>query len=822
MQYLGKLVLAIAIIATMAASLSAGGGPHNVLVVVNAESDDSIAVGNAYRDARGVPQRNVCRLSIPINLFQAEDVLTSDRFEKFIVTPLKEFVARHPAADRLHYVVLCPDIPSRVTYTSPKTTRSLSAMLMELGTDTTRTRVNPFFRRPHAFEQVPGGDDPVGRLRLVTMLRGYERRDALDLVRRSVAADGTAPKGTYHFVASPHVRGFEKAVAWLGQREFAATLHAQGKPVTGATDVMAYLSGGSYSGLKPDDVASNTYRPGALVDMLESYGATWPNWRGIGYRRQLPVGWFIRCGATGVHGTTDEPYSSAFPSSGNVEMLLANYTAGGNLAEAYWSAISMLRWQNAVFGDPLCAPYAKRYRVTVSKVDGGGLTVEVGHNEAPPPKEVRLFIDGRFITRTEVFEVSDAGTAAYSIDLAGAALVPGWHRARAVAVDASPQRVQSWAVADFIIGEAAKAPQLCLPASKLPWASGDKIAIACSPATVPGATQLNVCAGPLELGTLTGGKLTVDTARLGPGTHELRARAVDAEGNVIAVGSPLSLTLVEPLRVVESLLPKTVGKRPIFYLRYNGALPRGAEKKVLLTQNRRRVAVRCKVDGDRLTIEPARPLRAKATCRLLVALPQSAQRSRDVVHDFTVNEDAKHLYAMSPDVRYTSTVSGLTYSDSKRVIPMWRRAAMVVLGPVDLFDLKRSARWSLLGCKVSAMLAIKESARPKGKDTYGAGLGVLYSDIDNRCYARIERAQVTLYQVLGGKTTTLKSWPAPGVTTGNIAMSVTAMGPEITVTVAGKTLGTATADARMPPGLPWIDLGAPSGVVAREVRVSRP
>ena len=45
--------------------------------------------------------------------------------------------------------------------------------------------------KAHAFERVSGGDDPVSRPRLAVMLRGYERQDALDLVRRSVAAGGT-------------------------------------------------------------------------------------------------------------------------------------------------------------------------------------------------------------------------------------------------------------------------------------------------------------------------------------------------------------------------------------------------------------------------------------------------------------------------------------------------------------------------------------------------------------------------------------------------------------------------------------------------------
>ena len=76
--------------------------------------------------------------------------------------------------------------------------------------------------------------------------------------------------------------------------------------------------------------------------------------------------------------------------------------------------------------------------------------------------------------------------------------------------------------------------------------------------------------------------------------------------------------------------------------------------------------------------------------------------------------------------------------------------------------------------------------------------------------------------MLGGKRTRLAFWPAPGPTTGDIPMTVECRGPQITVTVHGKRLGSAQADRGMPPGLPWVDLGAPKDVAASEVKVFRP
>jgi uncharacterized protein (TIGR03790 family) len=818
--WISTLILLVASVAL------AGGGPQNVLVVANEESEDSLAVANAYLAARGIPNTNLCRLAIPVAEFRGQKIIKADRFEALVVAPLKAFLARHPAPDQLHFLVLCPDLPLRVEFPAPVGPRSLSATLTLLGAaPAANQKMNPYHQQPGAFDRLPSGDDAIARQRLVTVLAGYERRDGLDLIARSLAADGTAPKGAFHFVPSQHTRLYEEAVAWLKGRGFEAVLGEKGKPLADVKDVMAYFSGGSYSGLTTASVARNTYRPGAVADMLESYGAEWPNWKGFALLRQVPVAWFIRSGITGVHGTTDEPYAAAFPSSGYSQIFFAHYTTGGNLAEAFWSAIPTLQWQNAVFGDPLCAPYAVRPKVVIDRADAASVNVTVFHSGAPAPREAQLFVDGRLLVTAKELTAKDTGTSTASFGLETAALVPGTHRVRVVAVDASPQAVQGWATADVVVAAAEAAPAIALAESKLELAAGDTVQVTCSRRDASGATKIELWAGAISLGTFAGESLSVPTSRLGIGVHELQARAIDASGKLVALSNFLKLPLVEPLHVVTSLPGDATGPQPMLYFRYSAPLAMAEDvvrKAVRLDQGGKVAAVQVSVNGADLVVEPVRPLRIGEPCTLTIRLPQSVARSRDVVRQFTPSPDLRLLYTLPADVRDASTVQGLVSSDGRSVSPIWKNPAAVVLGPVDLYSPDRPARWTLPSCSVSAQLTITKDARPEGKDQAGAGVGIMYSDINNRCYARIERQAVVLYQVLAGQSKSLASWPIPGdKTVGTFVLEVFGRGPQVSVMLDGTMLGQANVDRTLPPGLPWIDLGAATGVSARDVKVCR-
>jgi uncharacterized protein (TIGR03790 family) len=833
MRILATIAVA-SLLLLLAPAARAGGGPENVLIIANGRSPESLAVANAYRAARDVPEANVCLLDIPLDDFRSRSIVSRTVYDLKIAGPIEDFLRHHPAAGQLQFFVLCPDLPLRVESGPERKPFSLAAVLALLGSSAPfgTSPANPYCGQQVAFEKRAGQSGRLPVIHLVTWLRGYERSDALALIQRSLKADGTAPPGTFYFVKSQHTRGYEQAADALRQRGLAVRLAESGHPVAAAPDVAAYLSGGEYSGLGWKDLASNTYRPGCLIDMLESYGALWNNWRTFGYNLQTPVAWFIRAGATGVHGTTDEPFAAAFPSSGRARLFLDNYTRGLNLAEAFWSAIPQLGWQNAVFGDPLCAPYAVRGKVTLTVTAPEApstiynLAARVEPAPSTTPAEVRFFLDGRLLDPVRPAKPPADGGAWTAEAVVDTLKIPdGWHRLRAVAVDDSPAAVQSFAAADFQTRAAGNSLLLSLAAgpTAAPLAAGDRISLTAlfSGQSAPRAITLAV--GPRKSADFAADKLLLDTALLGPGRHQLRAVARGPDGAVVALSNSLALDLVEPLHVVEQLPVDKTGRRPMFLLRYNDKITFSAAEvraAIRLTQADRAVAVRCSIDGRNLIVESSAPLEADVPCRLLVAFPQAVARSTDVDRTFAVTNDPKFLYALPPDAMFTEVIEGLAQGDAKSIGAIEGRPAKVVLGPVDLFSPRRPAAWSLPAFDFSATL--NNAAPPSASDTGGVGLGVLYSDIENYCRVRVERDTVTVVQILAGRESRLAAWPAAGPTTGAIPMLLEVRGPELAVTVWGKRLGQVQLDLKLPPGLPLIDLGLPHGASATAVKVSRP
>ncbi len=834
MRTIVTIAAAALLAVVLATAVRAGGGSENVLIIANRRSLDSLAVANAYRAARDIPEANVCLIDLPPDRFRKDTIVSRTGYELDIAKPIDDFLRRHPAAESIQFFVLCPDLPLRVEGGKENKPFSLAAVLalLDSGVPSGVVPKNPYCGQQVAFEKravAPTGRQPV--MHLVTWLRGYERSDALALIGRSLKADGTAPSGTFYFVQSRHTRGFGEASDALLQRGLAARQTESGHPVANAPDVMAYLSGGCYSGLGWKDLSSNTYRPGALIDMLESFGAFPPDWRTFGYTTQIPVAWFIRAGATGVHGATDEPYAAAFPSSGHAQVFLDNYTRGFNLTESYWSAIPLLGWQNAVFGDPLCAPYAVRGKVALTVTASGEpatlyrLVARVEPAPSTTPAEVRFFLDGRLLDPVRPDKLPGQSSVWTAETVVDARKIPdGWHRLRAVAVDDSPAAVQSYATAEFQTSAAGKSLLISLPPGLVatPFAAGDRIPLTAVFSGQLAPKFISLTGGPFKSADFSAGKLLLDTAALGPGRHQLHAVARDLDA-VVALSNTLALDLVEPLHVVEQMPVGKVGCRPFFLLRYNDKLPFSAadvKTAVRLTQADRPVPVRCSLDGRNLVVEAAESLKPAAPCRLAVLFPQELARSTDVDRTFAVTDDSKFLYTLLPDAVYTETIEGFCENDARLIANTGGRTAKVVLGPVDLFSQRRPAAWFLLEYDVSATFDLP--AGPREADGTGAGLGVLYSDIDNYCRVRIERDAVTVVQVLGGKESRLASWPAAGPTSGVVAMLLQVRGPELTVTVWGKKLGQVSLDLKLPPGLPLIDLGLPHGTSAADVKVSRP
>ncbi len=343
--------------------LRAGGGPWNVLLLVNDKSSASRQVGEHYAKARGLDPKNVLHLSFP----PAAEMPYWD-YEKLIREPVRAYLEESGLKNQIDYIVATMGFPLRLTH-APGGQRyvSLTAALQALDI---RPGVlpagklgwpNPYYGFHGAFSHRLALREEKVHIYLSTMLAGYTVEDAESLVDHALQAEGNPPpKGLFLFQdarGNAKVRNpqYDQAVSILASRGFQAKRVPAGTAaLKKLPPLICWFSGGSYSGLTREAVRSVTFRPGALVDMLESFGAVPENFDPKRKRKQVPVAWMIEAGATAVHGAVAEPYNAAFPDC----RAPIFYAEGFNVAEAVFQCLPTFFWQNTLFADPLCAPYA--------------------------------------------------------------------------------------------------------------------------------------------------------------------------------------------------------------------------------------------------------------------------------------------------------------------------------------------------------------------------------------------------------------------------------------------------------------------------------
>ena len=103
------------------ASVLAGGGPENVLLVVNPQSPASLAIANHYAQLRQIPPANL--LFLPWNpKFETTDV---DTFRRQILIPILKTIDARKLSEQIDYIVYSSDFPWGITLDSDL--RKLSA-----------------------------------------------------------------------------------------------------------------------------------------------------------------------------------------------------------------------------------------------------------------------------------------------------------------------------------------------------------------------------------------------------------------------------------------------------------------------------------------------------------------------------------------------------------------------------------------------------------------------------------------------------------------------------------------------------------------------
>lgn len=431
---LHRLIASAVLLLALAAPALAGGGPAETVVLVNEASPDSKRVAEHYVKARGIPASQVCTVKCTTSL---ETPVTD--FVRDVADPLRVFLRRNGMEDRVRFVVMTQGMPIRARTPAGDVSTAAALSLLDsplCGADSFGMR---FLPNPYRSGPASGARFGEWRFLLVTALLSTTPEEAIGLVDRSVASDGTAPAGSLivfqDAAGNAGVRNglYDAARTKLEAAGF-KTEHAKSgaNEVTKRKAVIGYMAGGSYSALTPDGVKSNEYLPGAICDHLQSFGAVPQNFSPDASKHtQFPVTHMVRAGITGVHGAVQEPYAHTFPSVD----LFEPYTRGYTLAETFHQTLPFVYWMNLTLGDPLCAPFAVRPKVE-AKADASRAAEGVVSVKASAPGAVRIevFAGGRRVGAADGAEFAGEFPAAHVASGAGEILIeatgPGEHEPR--------------------------------------------------------------------------------------------------------------------------------------------------------------------------------------------------------------------------------------------------------------------------------------------------------------------------------------------------------------------------------------------------------
>ena len=492
----------------------AGAGPLNVMVVYNADDPDADEVAQRYAEVRSLPSGHLCEV---VGIDPSEHDIAFQNYWALVHVPLADCLDSLPQGADVDYLVVVRGLPYRVVLEDDGYYTSLSAMLQVheaghwvtgellagepqqyssyhqasvanpvyvdgscLAGDFTvendysswytsacgvvRTHAHPpSHRRSTLGETIPWTFED--NLFVVTRLDGFDYTDAMDLIDRGAAADGSFPAAEILCMASADAaRGArdpecEFVTRYLAMAGFPASWSTPHDDALAGHELAAYFTGAAEL---TGAIDGNTYAPGAIACNLTSYGAAPSNFfcDGTGTvcpesENQTSIARFVRAGATGAHGTVAEPLNNVFPNAGT----LLFYAFGYNLGESFLFNQRFLYWQNLLLGDPLTTPYAERPVVAVAETrvpQGAALVVEADHPNGIA--WLRLYIDGEMVAEIDdevlhwdVEEEVGSELAVLAVAVAANVMVelPGWPQEQQL-----PQPdVQGWSSSTLVVDE---------------------------------------------------------------------------------------------------------------------------------------------------------------------------------------------------------------------------------------------------------------------------------------------------------------------------------------------------------------------------------
>jgi hypothetical protein len=553
----------------------AGGGPQNVLLVVNANSGDSKTIANHYIRLRNIPASNV----VMLNYGRALDSANGRIMREEILAPVIKAIDERKLSAQIDYVVYSADMPWRLNLQQeyPKDvpfppqarlmasitgatylyqhTLSTAPSLFDLNTnwfvpgdvqlDAGRcvAQAVPASQAFHGRNAWLGGakrqKDPrqgqrylISTMLGVTQGRGNSVAEILDYLKQAAYADAQPPQGKFIYMQNKDVRSQTRDVCFAGAvaelRKLGADAEVQqGIVPTGATNVLGLTTG--YADL-PLGTAGMKFAPGAIGDNLTSLGGVLDANAG-----QTSLTEFLRLGAAGASGTVIEPFAiqAKFP----LPWVHVHYRRGYSLGEAYYQTVRSPA-QLLIVGDPLCQPWAQRPRVTIiGPKPGQSIKGKLSFSLKIEPPELasskaELYFDGRLANYLPGDQKFDLDTEK---------LPDGHHELRVVITTKDAVETQGQAVLPVVFTNHGPAPTFKV--SPNPVRSGQPVRVE---ANIAGAAEISIRQNDLQLAKIAGasGTAEFDSALLGSGPVMLQAVGLPAAPETQQATSAVPVSLV--------------------------------------------------------------------------------------------------------------------------------------------------------------------------------------------------------------------------------------------------------------------------------------
>lgn len=458
------------VLALLARTVLAGGGPTGLIVLYNPGDPVSLTMASHYQQVRGIPERNMVPISLQSGYSREQGWA--------LVEQLRSTLKARGVEEQLQAIALAGTAPLNSGYAIPSGTLSFQSFLY-LSPNYSQTQqpagndLNAGYRatpyQPAAMldaRTVCQGKTywPISQVAPTNRL-GLSPTAAMAAITRAKMADASAPRGVIYWPLNGDVRSTTREWEIAEVRPVWDQLQMpysiiDGVWVRNRSDIL----GGVVGIASTEVVQGNQYLPGAWIDHLTSCGGF------LDSPAQMKCTDWLAAGADGSAGTMAEPYAIAgkFPHA-HIHTYLRQ---GASLAEAFWESIQLPR-EIICVGDPLMQPFAHFPKVMITAPTPGATlkgTVNiraVATGELPLLPSLDLFVDGRRLRCEAADEPVKAIRTPNGFTLDTTTLTDGWHELRVVASNADPVRTQGEAVLPILVSNTGKSVELQAPARVL-------------------------------------------------------------------------------------------------------------------------------------------------------------------------------------------------------------------------------------------------------------------------------------------------------------------------------------------------------------------